>query len=258
VLVPTPRALLLVFLGFSAPWLATACGKPERSGATVRVAMASDLQPAFEELGPAFREATGIEPVFTPGSTGLLARQLKEGAPFDVFAAAAVSFVDDVVAAGACDGATRQPYAQGRVVLWSAKEAPARLEDLVDPRFATIAIANPEHAPYGRAARQALQRGGVWDQVASRMVYGENVLQAMQYARSGNADVALVALSLATVGEGGSFQPVDPALHDPLDQVLVVCGSGAGAEAGRRFAAFLATPDARAIMKRYGFRLPGE
>lgn len=124
-----------------------------------------------------------------------------------------------------------------------------------------IAIANPEHAPYGKAAKQALIKAGVWDAIQDRIVYGENIQQTLQFAQSGNADAALVALSLALVTEGG-FTAVDPALHEPLDQALVVC-KGAGGKSmhessARQFTAFVNSDAGRAIMKRYGFLLPGE
>ena len=249
--------------------LLCACGGRKRSTHTdddggvvadqVNVAAASDLARAFEELGKAFQARTGIEPTFTFGSTGLLAKQIEQGAPFDVFAAANVSFVDQVVKAGACDGATQALYARGRIVVWSTGAVPAKLEDLADPAYQTIAIANPEHAPYGRAAQQALEKVGIWDQVKGRIVNGENVQQAMQYARSGNADVSIIALSLAVVADGGSSLPIDTALYEPLDQALVECGTAAPARAAaKQFAAFVGSPEGREIMNRYGFLLPGE
>jgi molybdate transport system substrate-binding protein len=247
------RALVLALL-----LSVVGCGAKKKTGNEVKVAAAADLALAFEEVGKAFRAETGIEPVFTFGSTGLLAKQVEEGAPFDLFAAANIDYVDKVVAKGACDGATKALYARGRIVVWSPTGVPARLEDLADPKYKAIAIANPDHAPYGRAARQALEKVGIWSQVEGRIVRGENVQQAMQYARSRNADVAIVALSLATVETGGASLPIDMSLHDPLDQAMVVCGHGPGAEAAKKFAAFVDSPKGREIMNRYGFLLAGE
>lgn len=228
----------------------------------LKVAAAADLAFAFRDLGTRFQERTGIPVVFSFGSTGLLARQIKEGAPFDVFAAANVSFVEDVVRAGRCDGRTRELYAQGRIVLWWSDKAtvapPLGLGDLRDRRFAKIAIANPEHAPYGRAAEEALRSAGVWEAAQPRLVYGENVQQALEYARTGNADVALVALSLATVTPGGRALPIAPSLHKPIDQALVVCAHGERAALARRFTAFVNGEDGRAMMRRSGFLPPGE
>lgn len=239
--------------------VASACGSSKASSSTeIKVAAASDLARAFEELGKEFRAETGINPTFTFGSTGLLAKQIEEGAPYDVFAAANIAFVDQVIASGDCDAATKALYARGRIVLWSTGAAPASLEALTDPAIRKIAIANPEHAPYGRAAKEALEKVGIWAQVQPKLVYGENILQTFQYAKSGNVDVAIVALSLAVVADGGTSTAIDAGLHAPLDQALAVCSEGAAGDAARRFAAYVASPKGREIMNRYGFLLPGE
>ena len=229
--------------------------------APLKVAAAADLASAFKDVGDAYKAKTGQEVKFSFGSTGLLAKQIAEGAPYDVFAAANVSYADDVTKSGACAADTKSLYATGRIVMWASKTAilPTKIEDLADPKFAKIAIANPEHAPYGQAAKQALTKAGVWDKVSSRVVYGENVQQTLEFAQSGNAEVAIVALSLAIVSEG-QYLVIDPSLHDRIDQALVVC-KGAGnvpSETGRAFTAFVASPDGRAIMRRDGFLLPGE
>ncbi|MFN7135089.1 MAG: molybdate ABC transporter substrate-binding protein [Myxococcales bacterium] len=229
--------------------------------APVRVAAAADLTDAFTALGPGFEAASGQKVTFTFGSTGLLAKQLREGAPFDVFAAANVSFVDEVVKAGACDGATRAPYARGRVAVWTRRDGaapPRRLEELTDARFKRIAIANPEHAPYGQAARDALRQAGVWDEVAPRLVFGENVRQTLQLAETGNAEAAIVALALVVNDREHPWLLVDEALHPPIDQALVVCTRGANRAGGEAFAAFVASDAGRATMRRFGFLLPGE
>lgn len=232
---------------------------PAPSG-SVKVAAAADLAFAFEEVGAAFATKTGTKPTFSFGSTGLLARQIQEGAPFDVFAAANVSFADTVIGAHACDASTKALYARGRIVLWGREGVPVpeTLSSLADARFVKIALANPEHAPYGRAAREAMERAGVWETVKGKAVYGENVQQTLKFAQTGNADVAFVALSLATVTKGGSYVAVDESLHAPIDQALVVCKNGKNAEAGKAFTEFVGSSDGRAIMKRYGFLLPGE
>ena len=225
---------------------------------TVKVAAASDLARAFEELGPAFTASTGQRVVFTFGSSGLLAKQIGEGAPYDLFAAANAAYITQVIDKGACDGSTRTMYAQGRIVVWSRGAKVGALAELADPRFVKIAIANPDHAPYGKAARQALEHAGVWDAVAGKLVFGENVQQTKQWAQDGSADAAIIALSLSIAGDGGTTLAIDPALHDPLDQQLVVCGHGPGATGARAFAAVLSAPAGRAIMRRYGFKLPDE
>ena len=239
-----------------------ACKKPD-AAPPLKVAAASDLSFAFRDVGEAFEKKTGRKVIFSFGSTGLLAKQIAEGAPFDVFAAANVSYVDDVVKEGACLADSRSTYATGRIAVWSKKgTALVTIADLGRAQFGKIAIANPDHAPYGRAAKQALVKAGVWDSVASKIVYGENVQQALQFAQSGNADVAVIALSLATVTEG-VFSPVDGALHEPLEQALVICHGakelhGQGQIAGRAFTGFVNSDEGRVIMKRHGFLLPGE
>jgi molybdate transport system substrate-binding protein len=239
--------------------LALAAGCRERSsGDTIKVAAASDLARAFEDVGRAFTAKTGHKVVFTFGSSGLLAKQLTQGAPFDLYAAASKSFVQQVVDAKACDASTRAMYGRGRLVAWSKAGPLTDLRELAEPRFAKIAIANPEHAPYGKAAKQALEKLELWDAVSSRLVFAENIQITMQWAQDGSADAALVALSLATVTTGGVSVPVDQTLHDPLDQELVVCGNGPATDGARAFAAYVASPAGRDIMRNYGFRLPGE
>jgi molybdate transport system substrate-binding protein len=243
-------------------FLATGCSRhaaPEDE--PLRVAAAADLSFAFKDIGDAYERATGRKVVFSFGSTGLLEKQIVEGAPFDVFAAADVSFADDAVKAGACLAESKILYATGRLVVFPGKGdgfVPRSVADLADPRVTKIAIANPKHAPYGRAAKQALERAGIWEKVQSKVVYGDNVHQALQFAQTGNADAALVALSLA-MATRGDFTPVPADLHDRIDQALVVCNRGkAGVTAGRGFALYVASGDGRAVMHKYGFLLPGE
>lgn len=238
--------------------LLAACSASKSDGREVRIAAASDLAKAFTELGKEFEQRTKIRPKLTFGSSGLLSTQIVEGAPFFLFAAANKEFVAKVVAAGRCDDSTVKLYGRGRIVVWTANQvlAPVTLTDLASPRFQRIAIANPEHAPYGTAAKQALQNASLLWQVQSRIVYAENIQQTMQYARSGNVDAAIVALSLAVVSDGGAYLPIDQSLHDPLDQQLVVCGNGPEADAARQFADFISSREGREVMTRYGFVLP--
>lgn len=225
----------------------------------LKVAAASDLAKAFEEVGAAYEKATGKKVVFTFGSTGNFAKQIHEGAPFDVFAAANVKFVDEVVKSGNCRGDTKALYARGRIVLFAKKglPLPTTVEELVEDRFVKVAIANPEHAPYGVAAKQALERAGVYDRVKPKLVYGENILQTKQFAESGNADVAIVALSL-TIGGDAPYQEIPAERHDPLDQALVVCAKDARAKDAEAFTTWVGSEPGRTLMRRYGFLLPGE
>jgi molybdate transport system substrate-binding protein len=222
----------------------------------ISVAAASDLRPAFEELGATFERRTGVEVRLTFGSSGQLARQLADGAPFDLFGSADVAYVDQVLESGRGDPETKATYAFGRIVVW-APERELRLGDLGDPGVRTVAIANPEHAPYGRAAREALERSGVVDDVEPKLVLGENVSDTLRLAQSGNADAAIVALSLARASQG-RWSLVPERLHERLEQALVVTGEGGRGEAAGRFAAFVGSPEGRRVMRRYGFLLPGD
>lgn len=229
-----------------------------KSSSPIRVAAAADLALAFEELGRVFETATGEKVIFSFGSTGLLAKQIRQGAPFDMFAAANVSFVDDVVSASACDGATKVPYARGRIALWTNQslKPPTGLADLADARFQRIAIAHPDHAPYGRAAKQAFESLHLWDRIQSRLVFGENVRQTLQFAQTGNVEAAVVALGLVAHDRVNPWTLVDESLHSPIEQVLVICRRGNHAKGGLAFAKFVGSAEGRAVMRRYGFLLP--
>jgi molybdate transport system substrate-binding protein len=237
-------------------------GDQAKRNEPLRVAAAADLAKAFEEVGASFEKQSGRKVEFNFGSSGLLAKQVRQGAPFDVYAAANVEYVDEVVNAGSCIAETKRPYARGRIVLWAKDQEhlPAKIEDLADPKYTKVAIANPEHAPYGKAAQQALEKKGIWDKTQPRAVYGENVQQTLMFARSGNADVAIVALSIA-ISTPGKWLEIDPSLYQPLDQAMVVCKGGpAGGKPNeaRAFVDFVGSEAGRAIMRKYGFLLPGE
>lgn len=232
-------------------------GAPDGRDGGLIVAAASDLRPAFEELGPRFTARSGIPVTFAFGSSGRLAQQIENGAPFDVFASADVAYVDRVIAAGAGDERTKRTYAFGRIVIWSDGAPHPDLKALADPSIAPVAVANPAHAPYGVAAVTALRRAGVYDVVAPRLVYGENVSDTLRLASSGNADAAIVALSLAIASDGG-WTLIDESLHDPLEQALVVTAPPERAAGARGFADFIGGPEGRRVMRRYGFLLPGD
>jgi molybdate transport system substrate-binding protein len=237
-----------------------AMGACSRSGPKVRVAAASDLAKAFTELATEFKARTGIAIAIELGSSGQLAREIDEGAAFALFAAANREYVEQVVKSGHCDSTTAHLYARGRLAVWTPTgvAAPASLAELADPRFHKIAIANPAQAPYGRAAKEALEKAGVWAELQDRIVLGDDIQATMLYTRDHQADAAIVALSLAVVTNGGAFLPISPALHAPIDQAMVVCGSGEEAAAARRFAEFVDSREGREVMTRYGFLLPNE
>ncbi len=226
------------------------------------VAAAADLTPAFTEIGVLFQEQTGIPVVFNFGSTGQLAQQIERGAPIDLFYAANQSFVEDLAAKGLVDSSSMTIYAQGRITIWTRADQPLRpqeVRDLLDPAYRRIAIANPEHAPYGQAAREALQRAGIWDQIKDRLVFGENVAQTLTLADTGNVEAAIVALSLSLQGNG-HWVLIPAELHPdhPLIQMAAIVVDSRQPESARRFMEFVASPVGREIMRKYGFVLPGE
>jgi len=239
----------------------TACTHKEKWYATstepdeITVAAAADLTPAFEELGREFQSATKTKVVFVFGSTGMLTRQIENGAPFDMFAAANVSYIDELDQKGLVIPDSKAVYARGRITLWTPNESNLRLQgiaDLARPEVQRIAIANPDHAPYGLAAKQALQSAGVWDRVQPKLVYGENIRQTLQYAQTGNVEVAIVALSLS-VQSGGRWTLIPEELHQPIDQALAIIKTTKKEQSARGFATFINSPQGKAVMKKYGF-----
>ncbi|MBL8165784.1 MAG: molybdate ABC transporter substrate-binding protein [Anaerolineae bacterium] len=232
------------------------------AGVMLTVAGAADLTPAFQELGLLFTAQTGIEVVFNFGSTGQLTQQIEQGAPVDVFAAANQSYIHDLEQAGLVIPDTVALYAQGRITLWTRADSPlafATLDDLAQEGVNRIAIANPEHAPYGVAAREALESVGLWETLQPKLILGENVAQTLQYAETGNVDVAIVALSLSiAAGDTGRYVLLPKEAHNPLDQALAVVRSTQHEAEARQFATFVNSEAGRAVMRRYGFILPGE
>jgi molybdate transport system substrate-binding protein len=250
---------LIVLVAFAAMF---GCSRraPADPKAEIIVAAAADLAPAFEELGREFEQATGTMVTFSFGSTGTLAKQIENGAPVDLFAAANVEFVEQLERQGLIVSDTKALYARGRITIWTRADSVLkieRIEDLAQPEVARIAIANPEHAPYGRAAREALESAGIWKAVEPKLVYGENVRQTMQYAETGNADAAITALSLSVLSKG-RWALIPEELHKPLDQALAVIKGARRELEARRFAEFINGALGRLTMRKYGFILPGE
>ena len=230
------------------------------------VAAASDLQFALVDVADAFEKKTGQTVMLTFGSSGNFARQIRQGAPFQVFFSANEEFVKDLAKDGfARDGGTL--YAIGRIVLMVPKGSPLKADGtfgdlkaaLADGRLTRFAIANPEHAPYGARAEEALRHAGLWDAIRPRLVFGENVSQAAQFATSGNTQGGIIAYSLALapkVAALGSYELIPAQWHQPLRQAMALTRSaGPVAEA---FYTFAKSPEARGIFRRYGFVLPGE
>ncbi|MCL6552875.1 MAG: molybdate ABC transporter substrate-binding protein [Firmicutes bacterium] len=238
---------------------------PAQPTPALLVAAAADLRYAFEEIGRAFSRITGTPVTFSFGSSGQLAFQVAHGAPFDALFSANEAFIQRLAERGFVVPDTVQLYAVGRLVLWTRRDAPVAVERglpvLLDARVRYVAIANPEHAPYGEAARQALVRSGVYGPLQPKLVYGENVSLALQMVQSGNADAGIVALSLALappVARAGKHWLVPARLHDPIRQGAGVVARTGWPQEARAFLTFVNGPHGRPIMRRYGFVLPGE
>jgi molybdate transport system substrate-binding protein len=239
-----------------------AAATPSKPLSELLIAGASDLRPAFEELGKLFTAQTGTKVTFSFGSSGQLAQQLTNGAPFDVFASADKTYIDEVLANGIGDPTTKATYAFGRLALWVPAATQKRIFnvlDLSDPSIQRIAIANPEHAPYGVAAKQALQSANIYELVADKLVYGENVSDTYRLATSGNADAALVSLSLVIANRnGGRYVIVPTDAHAPLEQALMVTAKKSRASSAKAFVSLVTGTSGRSVMRKFGFLLPGD
>lgn len=253
-------AATLVFAGcgqLPGPDLPHAAPSPERE---LIVFAASDLQFALAEVSSAFAAAGQPRPTISFGSTGTLSQQIENGAPADVFFAADEAYLIGLEQKGLLIAGTRQLYAIGRIVLVERSGLPpvTTLTDLARSDIARVAIANPDHAPYGRAARDAMMRVGLWPMLQTRLVFGENVSQTFQFVRTGNADAGVVALSLAIGTPGTRYSVIDAALHDPIAQSAGVIARTRQSTAASDFLAFVNGPIGRPIMKKFGFTLPGD
>lgn len=228
-----------------------------------RVAAASDLKFAFDELKPLFEKA---QPTHTleliMGSSGKFLQQIENGAPFDIFFSADVKMPQALIASGKAV-APVTTYAFGRVVLWSAKVDATKLtlNSLTDPQFRKIAIAAPDHAPYGARAKEALEHTGVWEKIQGKLVFGENISHTAQLIDSQAAEIGVVALSLAVndkLKAKGGYYLIPASYHQPLEQAYAITQKGANNPAAIAFAAFMKTEAARKVMRQYGFLLPGD
>lgn len=229
--------------------------RPQAEAIELNVAAAADLIPAFEEIGRKFEASQKTRVVFSFGSTGLLTRQIENGAPMDVFASASIDFINQLEQKGLIFSDTKAIYARGRITLWVPKNSQLKVEqinDLARDDVKRIGIANPDHAPYGMAAREALQASGIWDSVKSKLVYADNIRQTLQFAETGNVDVAIVALSLSKQSNG-RWTLIPAELHHPINQGLAVIKDTKNEQAARAFASFVTGPQGQAILAKYGF-----
>jgi molybdate transport system substrate-binding protein len=229
----------------------------------IRVAAAADLKSALGEVSAQFQKLAGKKIDVIYGSSGNFYAQIQNGAPFDVFLSADIDYPRKLEAAGLAEPGTLYEYAVGRIVIWMPGDARADLaklgwKALLEPGVERIAIANPEHAPYGRAAVAALRNAGLYEQVRRRLVYGENIAQAAQFVASGSAQVGILALSLAVspaMKEGKRWE-IPANMHPPIEQGVVILKSAKDKEGAQAFLAFLKSDAGRKILESYGFMLP--
>jgi molybdate transport system substrate-binding protein len=222
------------------------------------VAAAANLTDAFAEIGRRFTNQTGIHVVFSFGATADLATQIKNGAPFDVFAAADSAHVDQLERQGLITPGSRLLYARGRLVMWlpsSSNLKASKISDITAKDFERIAIAKPDVAPYGEAAVESLRALGIWSQIEGRVIYAQNVSQAKQYASTGNAEVAFIPLALIKPGEG-TYIEVPEESHKPIDQALGIMNDSPKQAAAWKFVEFLLGKEGQDLLSKYGYSNP--
>jgi len=224
------------------------------------VAAAADLSFVFQEVAARYEKATGNKVKLSFGSSGNFFSQIQNGAPFDLFFSADIDYPRRLEAAGLVEPGSLYEYATGRIVLWATKDSAIHVERglqvLVEPGVRKIAIADPEHAPYGRAAVSAMRHEGVYDPVRDKLVLGENISQAAQFVESGNADAGIVALSLAlapTLRAKGRYFLIPPSLYPPIEQAGVILRSSQKKGAARQFMEFLKRPESVKVLQQFGF-----
>lgn len=229
----------------------------------LRVAAASDLKFALDEIVDQFSRAhPGDRVDVIYGSSGKMYAQIQQGAPYDLYFSADIAYPRELRRLGHA-GSEVQPYAIGRIVLWSAQRDAARmtLASLADPGITRIAIANPRHAPYGKRAEEALRAAGLWQRVKPKLVYGETVAHATQFVQSGNAQVGIIALALVLnpkLASQGGYYLIPDQLHQPLEQGFMITRRARDKPLARRFSDYVTSPPARQIMVKYGFKLPDQ
>jgi molybdate transport system substrate-binding protein len=233
----------------------------------VRVAAAADLKFALDEIGEMFhRRHPDIMLQVSYGSSGNFFAQLSNRAPFDIFFSADVDYPRKLVEQGLAAQDTAFSYAFGRLVIWAPRTSSVALErlgmqTLVDPAVRKIAIANPRHAPYGRAAEAAMKTLGVYEKVREQLVYGENIAQTAQFIQTGAADIGIIALSLAlapALKEAGQYWEVPFDAYPRIEQGGVILSWATDVAAAQNLRAFVLAEEGKAVLRRYGFFLPGE
>jgi molybdate transport system substrate-binding protein len=227
------------------------------------VAAASDLQAAFPAVAAQFEKDTGHHVAVTFGSSGNFVAQIQNGAPFDLFFSADIDYAKRLESASLAEPASLYKYAVGRIVLWTRKDSgidvTRGLQSLRNSDVRKIAVANPEHAPYGRAAIAALEHEGLYDAVQSKIVLGENISQTAQFVQSGNADVGIIALSLALAPktkEMGAYAEIPAGSYPPIEQAAVIVNASKNKALARDFLAFMKRPETIRLLQSFGFDVP--
>jgi molybdate transport system substrate-binding protein len=230
------------------------------SAQELTLAAASDLQFVFPDIAARFQKETGHGVKLIFGSSGNFFAQIQNGAPFDVFFSADIDYPRKLEAAGLTEPGTLYPYAAGKIVLWAPSSSKLDLnrglQVLLDPSINKIAIANPQHAPYGRAAEAAMRHAGIYDQVAGKLVLGENISQTASFVASGGAEVGILALSLAlgpSLKEKGKYAEIPASEYPAIEQAAVVLKSSTQKELASKLLAFLKTQAIQELMRTYGF-----
>jgi molybdate transport system substrate-binding protein len=243
--------------------LIVSLGAPARAADEITVAAAADLTFAFKDVAAKFRAQTGDTVKLSFGSSGNFFAQIQNGAPYDIFFSADLSYAKKLEDAGLIEPGSLYKYAVGKIVLWvpndSRLDVSKGLSVLTDPAIHKIAIANPEHAPYGRAAVAALKHDGIYDAIKDKIVLGENISQTAQFVQSGNADIGIIALSLAlapTMKHKGKYFEVPADDYPPIEQAAVIIKSSKKIDLAKKFLAFVKQPEATEILQRYGFVVP--
>ncbi len=238
-------------------------GVVRAQGKEIRVAAAADLKFAMGDLSERFEKQTGIKVHVTYGSSGNFFSQMQNGAPFDLFFSADIEYPKKLEAAGLAERGTLYEYAIGRIVIWTPANAKVDVAKhgwnaLQDPSVEKIAIANPDHAPYGRAAVASLQRAGIYEQVKTKLVYGENISQAAQFVQSGNAQAGIVAMSLAVspAMRDGKRWMIPAEMHPPIEQGAIILKDAKNQEAAKAFLDFVKSSAGSSMLAKYGFEFP--
>src|ERR1700674_5619759 len=232
-------------------------------GKEIRIAAAADLKFSMGELSETFEKQSRTKVNVTYGSSGIFFSQMQNGAPFDLFFSADIEYPKKLEAAGLAEPGTLYEYAGGRIAIWTPADSKVDLtkqgrKTLLDASVEKIAIANPEHAPYGRAAIAALQKAGIYESVKDKLVYGENISQAAQFVQSGNAQAGIVAMSLAVspAMRDGKRWEIPEEMHPAIEQGAIVLRGAKNKEAARAFLEFVKSAAGRTILSKYGFEFP--